>query len=55
VDQSTNGTHVLIEGAAEEFLRREEIPLNGNGQISLGRGFSEDPDEIVEFKLTSGI
>ncbi len=55
VDQSTNGTHVLIEGAPEEFLRREEIPLNGNGQISLGRGFSEDPDEIVEFTLITGI
>jgi len=55
VDQSTNGTHVIIEGASEEFLRREEIHLNGSGRISLGRGFSEDPDEIVEFKLTSGI
>jgi class 3 adenylate cyclase len=55
VDQSTNGTHVLIEGAAEEFLRREEIPLNGNGQISLGKGFSEGPDEVVEFKLTTGM
>jgi len=55
VDQSTNGTHVMIEGGAEEFLRREEIHLNGSGRISLGRGFSEDPDEIVEFKLTSGI
>ena len=51
VDQSTNGTHVLVDGAPEEFLRREEIPLTGNGRISLGRGFSEDPEEVVEFKL----
>ncbi len=51
VDQSTNGTHVLVDGAPEEFLRREEIPLTGNGRISLGRGFSEDPQEVVEFKL----
>jgi adenylate cyclase len=51
VDQSTNGTHVLVDGSPEEFLRREEIPLTGNGRISLGRGFSEDPEEVVEFKL----
>ena len=56
VDQSTNGTHVLMEGTPEEFLRREEIPLNGNGQISLGKSFNEGPDEVVEFTLiTNGI
>ncbi len=53
VDQSTNGTHVLVDGSPEEFLRREEIPLNGNGRISLGKGFSEDPDEVVTFTLIS--
>lgn len=51
VDQSTNGTHVMIGSNPEEFLRREEIPLTGDGRISLGRGFSEDPDEVVEFTL----
>ncbi|MGR3317350.1 MAG: adenylate/guanylate cyclase domain-containing protein [Candidatus Anammoxibacter sp.] len=51
VDQSTNGTHVIIGDNPEEFLRREEIPLSGSGRISLGRGFSENPDEVVEFKL----
>lgn len=49
IDQSTNGTHVLIEGAEEAFLRREEMPLHGNGKISLGRGFSENPSEVVSF------
>ena len=53
VDQSTNGTHVMVDDCPEEFLRREEIPLTGNGRISLGRGFSEDPDEVVMFKLIS--
>lgn len=51
VDQSTNGTHVIIGDNPEEFLRREEIPLSGSGRISLGKGFSENPDEVVEFKL----
>lgn len=49
IDQSTNGTHVLIDNAEEEFLRREEMPLQGAGQISLGKGFSEGPTEIVRF------
>ena len=49
IDQSTNGTHVLIDNAEEEFLRREEMPLQGSGKISLGKGFSEDPTEVVNF------
>ena len=53
IDQSTNGTHVLIEGADEAFLRREEMPLHGNGKISLGRGFSENPSEVVSFSHES--
>ncbi len=49
IDQSTNGTHVLIENSDEEFLRREEMPLQGKGQISLGKSFTESPSEIVTF------
>ncbi len=49
VDQSTNGTHVLIENSDEAFLRREEMPLQGTGQISLGKSFSEGPSEVVRF------
>lgn len=49
IDQSTNGTHVLIENESPAFLRREEMPLNGKGQISLGRAFDEGPTEVVSF------
>lgn len=49
IDQSTNGTHVLIENSDEAFLRREEMPLSGKGQISLGRSFSEGPSEVITF------
>ncbi len=49
IDQSTNGTHVLIENSEEEFLRREEMPLQGAGKISLGKSFSEGPSEVVQF------
>ena len=49
IDQSTNGTHVLIEGTEEAFLRREEMPLHGTGRISLGKSFAEEPTEVVSF------
>jgi len=49
VDQSTNGTHVRIDSGEDAFLRREEMPLTGNGQISLGKSFNEGPSEIVKF------
>ena len=49
IDQSTNGTYVSRENG-ESFLRREEMPLSGSGHISLGRSFSEDPQEVVYFE-----
>jgi len=49
IDQSTNGTHVLIEGGEGAFLRREEMPITGTGKISLGKGFNENPTEVVYF------
>jgi len=49
IDQSTNGTYVHHDND-ESFLRREEMPLSGDGMISLGRSFSEDPKEVVHFK-----
>lgn len=49
IDQSTNGTHVRIEESGDSFLRREEMPLTGKGEISLGRAFSENPKEVVRF------
>lgn len=49
IDQSTNGTYVYHE-SDESFLRREEMPLSGDGMISLGRSFSENLEEVVHFK-----
>ena len=49
IDQSTNGTYVHRD-SDESFLRREEMPLSGDGMISLGRSFSENPQEVVHFK-----
>jgi class 3 adenylate cyclase len=48
IDQSTNGTYVHDQ-KTEAFLRREEMPLVGSGRISLGRSFSESPQEVVHY------
>jgi class 3 adenylate cyclase len=53
IDQSTNGTHIKIDGADESFLRREEMHINASGKISLGESFANDPSEIVSFILKS--
>lgn len=49
IDQSTNGTHVRLDNGEDAFLRREEMPITGNGRISLGKGFNENPTEVIRF------
>ena len=53
IDQSTNGTHIKIDGTDESFLRREEMHISANGQISLGKSFADNPTEVVSFTLKS--
>ena len=53
IDQSTNGTHIKIDGTDESFLRREEMHITANGQISLGKSFADNPTEVVSFTLIS--
>ena len=53
IDQSTNGTHIKIDDGEESFLRREEMPINANGKISLGKSFKDGSSEIVTFVLKS--
>jgi adenylate cyclase len=50
VDQSLNGTYLIIDGE-EHFVRREEIALAGEGRISLGRPFHERPSGVVSFLI----
>lgn len=49
IDQSTNGTHVRLDNGEDAFLRREEMPITSNGRISLGKGFNENPTEVIRF------
>jgi class 3 adenylate cyclase len=54
IDQSTNGTYMRPEGGSEAFVRREEVPLTGSGEISLGRSFEDDPQDLVHFAVEAG-
>ena len=47
-DQSTNGTYVTAEGAAEIFLQRETFLLTGHGRIALGQTQAE-AEGVVEY------
>lgn len=49
LDKSTNGTYVQSEGNKNAYLRREEMVLSGHGKISLGRDFTQNPTEYVEY------
>lgn len=51
-DLSTNGTHVRSAGT-QAFLRREEMLLGAQGEISLGRPFGDAPQEYVHFVTES--
>ncbi len=49
VDQSINGSYVLVYGEREEFVRRDEFHLRGSGMISLGRSTESEHDECIHF------
>ncbi len=50
IDQSTNGSHVRREDGSTVYLRREELPLVGRGQISLGEAFGDDGSHLLHFE-----
>lgn len=49
IDESINGTYVLLDGGEEIHLLRGELLLERSGKISLGRSFKNDPVEVIEF------
>jgi adenylate cyclase len=48
VDQSANGTYIMVEGDSELVLRREEFVLRGRGSITLGQS-RKTASEPIEF------
>jgi len=49
IDQSANGTYVLMEGEAEICLRREELVLRRSGRICIGHRTGDADAITVEF------
>ena len=49
IDQSSNGTYIVIGGAPEIRLKREEMVLYSTGRIAFGHSVAENPEEVVEF------
>jgi class 3 adenylate cyclase len=50
-DQSTNGTYVRFKGKDDLFIRRESLPLVGDGYISLGEAVNEHSPTIISFSV----
>jgi len=49
VDQSTNGTFVHTAGGDEQFIRRDTMPIVGEGLIGLGRAPERDSSQTIKF------
>ena len=53
-DHSSNGTYVVVEGGAQQFVKREGVPLTGKGVISLGVLPDENPEDLIHYRYEPG-
>ncbi|MGH1469704.1 MAG: adenylate/guanylate cyclase domain-containing protein [Cellvibrionaceae bacterium] len=51
VDHSTNGTYIKGPDQPEIYLRREQLPLIGEGTISIGRRAAQAPELTITYSL----
>ena len=51
IDQSTNGTYVVIQGKKKVNLKRDEAQLLGNGIISLGREVNPESPTAIHYVI----
>ena len=49
IDQSINGTFVLLDSGEEIHVMRRELMLERSGKISLGRSCRDNADELIVF------
>jgi adenylate cyclase len=52
-DQSSNGTMMRVQDQKSILLRREEIQLQGNGVIGLGRDVTPESEIAIHFAIKS--
>jgi len=48
-DMSTNGTFVQIAGQEEAFVRRDTIPIKGEGMVGLGKSPDAESPQTLRF------
>jgi class 3 adenylate cyclase len=53
VDQSSNGTFVVLGNNAEQRLKREEMILYSSGKFAFGHSTADNGAEVVEFNCDS--
>jgi adenylate cyclase len=51
VDQSSNGTYVMVQGKKSINVKRDETPLIGNGVIGLGQELTADSPDAILFAI----
>jgi len=51
IDHSTNGTYVKLKNQNNLFIRREELPLIGEGYISLGEDYKPENTTNIYFSI----
>ncbi len=49
IDESTNGTCVLLANGEEHFVRRDSVQIKGEGSIGLGRVPQADSPQAIHF------
>ncbi len=50
-DTSTNGTYVTQNMQNEIYLRREELPLSGQGIFSIGQPANQAGNDVIKYSL----
>jgi len=49
IDQSTNGTYVYADTGQEQFVRRDSMPIVGEGLIGLGRAPERESLQTIRY------
>lgn len=49
IDQSSNGTYIEDGNGKAVYLRREELPLVGEGSISLGEPVAKNKNHVIRY------
>lgn len=50
-DNSTNGTHVYLDSGEVIYLRREQLPVWGSGELALGAPSDQAQGHVIRFAV----